>query len=595
MNKLHKLPQELINQIAAGEVIERPSSVVKELVDNSIDAKATKITIKLENGGIDLIEISDNGSGIEKEALLEIFEPHTTSKISTLDDLNTLLTMGFRGEALSTIQSIAQVSVTSKQEGSQSGSTLELSSKTVKSAPREVGTTISVRKIFDQIPARKKFLKTHETEYRKILDILLRYFIQFPNIHFILIKDQKEVYNLPAVSQTPEINKERVDAVIKGGIFSDSIQIHSDGAGIKISGVVAHPNRKASRTAHQYIFVNRRGVWDSGVARAVLQGFSRYIPHGSKIPFIVSIDIEPNLVDVNVHPRKEEVRFINPYRIFSAVENAVSDALNRSISAKTESINISNEKSETTENTQQSFDTFTPSAQYSNPKELNFSKRGKEYSVKSGLKFSQSILKDEGKERYESTEQFKNISQMFNKYIFVEFENDLWVIDQHAAAERITFEKLERSLESESKDIQNLLVPISIEADPSQLSFTSENIQFFKDLGFDIEIKDGSIEISSIPAFLNVSSAQNVFENIWKLDIEDMDMKNEFEKAKQDIFATIACHSSIRSGQALSQEECIGVFVQLQQCTNQYSCPHGRPIIWKMKLSEIDTNFDRTY
>ena len=257
--KLHRLSTEVINQIAAGEVIERPASVVKELVDNSIDAGATKIVIKVREGGMRLIEVSDNGIGIPKEFLSDVFTAHTTTKLETLDDLNNLLSMGFRGEALSTIVAVSDVSMISKFEDEEIGSEIVFNSPSdfkIKKSARESGTIISVENIFEKIPARKKFLKTAQTEYRNILNILTPYFLMYSNINWEVYKDDKKVIDLKNEDTLPgKIEKTRVKEVLKQDFVDRMEKVFFEGNGIQISGLVAHPSDHLSRTKYQYVFI----------------------------------------------------------------------------------------------------------------------------------------------------------------------------------------------------------------------------------------------------------------------------------------------------------------------------------------------------
>lgn len=586
--KLNTLPQEIVNQIAAGEVIERPASIVKELMDNSIDADATKIQIKVVNGGIDLIEISDNGIGIPHESLRDIFKPHTTSKISTLEDLNTLLTMGFRGEALSTIQSISEISLTSKHTTSNTAYQIVfkgINDFEIQKAARERGTVISVKNIFANIPARKKFLKTAQTEYKKIMDILYPYFIIYPNIHFTVIKDSKTVIELSIVNDPIE----RVKKILKGDFVERMIKVFFNGNGIKISGYVAHPSDHQKRSSNQYIFVNKRPIWDNGIARAVLQGYERYIPFGEKVPFVLFIEIDPDTIDVNVHPRKEEIRFLNPFRVYMSVEQAVKNAVASVTSYKV-------------------VDTpFTSEIPKSGVVNKEYTKRDIRFnenrggSVRDSLLFSKEVLKDiTSQPKVSEVEQkeelaFRNIFQIFNKYIVIEFTNDtLWIVDQHAAAERITFEKLLKS-DKNVLQIQNLLVPHTLTfSDNEILIFTKLN-DFFKSIGFDYNIKGNSLNIISTPVEFVDADYDKIFDEILTFGYESSDISKEIIRLRENILATISCHTSIRAGQHLHREEMTELYKELVQCDNPYSCPHGRPAVWKMKLSEIDSNFERTY
>ncbi len=596
---LNKLPQELVNQIAAGEVIERPASVVKELVDNSIDAGATKITVKVVNGGIDSIEVSDNGVGIPRENIEDIFKAHTTSKISSLEDLNNLLTMGFRGEALSTIVSVSSVRLVSKYEGEELANEISYSNGTqskVKSSARESGTSILVNNIFENIPARKKFLKSPQTEYKKIYEILLPYFLIYPNIHFVLQRDSKVVLDLNEIpnSRANNVEKVRLKEILKETFVERSLKLSYHGSGTKISGFVGHPSDHQKKASHQYLFVNRRPVKDFGISRAVYQGMERYMPHGEKIPYVVLLDINPELIDVNVHPRKEEVRFLNPFRVYSAVEEAVKKTVESATSYRKEEpvSNIGN----------------TSQSKVYVPRDISFKEKSSG-SVRDSLLFSREALNEYvpvQKEDFLGTptsslvqkEDFKtirNIFQIFNKYIVVEFEEDiLWVIDQHAAAERITFERLKKSKPGESTN-QKFLVPFEIEMSEVEILAMEELNQFFMDLGFEYTIKENGISVSASPSEFVNTDFKKFFDEIFSLSDDIRNLSKEIARLKEDIYATMACHGSVRSGQSLHREEMFDIYKKLVKCDNPYSCPHGRPAVWKMKLSDIDMNFERTY
>lgn len=595
---LNTLPQDIVNQIAAGEVVERPASVVKELVDNSIDANSTKIQIKIENGGIDLIEVSDNGVGIPQENLGRVFMPHTTSKISSLEDLNTLLTMGFRGEALSTIQSVANVNLISKYIDSDVAGEILFKSVndfSIKKAARESGTVVRVKNIFGNIPARKKFLKTAQTEYKKILDVLYPYFLIYPNIHFTVVKDSKTVIDLKEIKDSKEntVVKERVDEILKEDFVKRMLKVFYDGSGVKISGLTGHPSDHQKRSNHQYIFVNRRPIWDSGIVRAVLSGYERYIPHGERVPFLLLIDIRPDLIDVNVHPRKEEIRFLNPFRAYSAVEEAVKKALSTTMSYKLES-----EYKPSTTQTPSLVNTDFQGKRYKS-KDISF-KQTQSGSVRDSLLFSKEVLDDtsyikDDAQQDDLNTSFRNIFQIFNKYIVIEFENEtLWIVDQHAAAERITFEKLKDSKAIKSEQ-QNLLVPISIKFSEKEIVVLDELKGFFNDLGFEYLIQKEGIEILSTPVEFVGADFRKLFDEIFELSEDISYISKNIDRLREDILATISCHGSVRSGQSLHREEMIDIYKKLIKCENPYSCPHGRPAVWKLRLSDIDSNFERTY
>lgn len=595
--KLNKLTEQVINQIAAGEVIERPSSVVKELIDNAVDAQASKIEIKIKNGGLDLIEVSDNGIGIPSENMSLIFDSHTTSKIKDIEDLNTLLSMGFRGEALSTITSVSEVILTSKYEQEEFGSEIKFDEKgksEVKKTAKERGSTVRVENIFYNVPARRKYLKTAQTEYRKIYELLCNYFLIYPNIRFTLEKDGKVSKNLPSVinANSGEITKERVEEVV--GESENFLKLFYEGSGIKVSGYIAHPSTHSSRSSKLYIFVNNRPVVDRGIVRAVYEGYSRYLPYGEKIDFVVNIKINPEIVDVNVHPRKEEVRFENPYRVYSAIESAVKHTLEKEFSFSDVSSDSSKRDFASMRKSFRSSD--SKPKQYQSPN-IYMGKRSN--SVKDSLLFSKELLEQKPQPDQDlllgSEENgIVNMFQVFNKYIVIEFNNEeLWIVDQHAAAERINFEKLLRG--KDKIDIQSYLVPVTVKLKEEEAMFLKEFKEFFSNIGIEYDLEEKGVKLKSVPVEFANSDFSEVFKEIFSLEDDTETLTKNFKRLKENVLATISCHSSIRSGQKLSKEEMYNIYSDLLHCRNPYSCPHGRPAVWKLTLKEIDSNFERTY
>lgn len=626
---IKKLPQEIVNQIAAGEVIERPASVIKELLDNSIDAGAKNIEIEIKDGGLKLIQISDNGKGIAKEDLLMAFEPHATSKISDINDLNTLMTMGFRGEALSTIQSIARVTVISKTAGTELAYSLKFNTnednQVIQSAARTNGTTIRVEDLFFNIPARQKYLRSADTEFRKIFEILTPYFLIHPEITFKLIKDGKQYLHYlkidGAVANT--LHPNRIKDVIKAEYSNNLIDFYYEGDGAIIGGYTAHPNYRSAKSAESFVFVNNRPVNDKGIVRSVLQGYSRFIPFGEKIPFLIMVNLNPSSVDVNVHPRKEEVRFVNPYRVYSAIEQAITSALKKQINSNfTQADKDENEynrlrsDSNTVSNVNSNSDTLLFDADRTSYrrdsrgiiKEVSFNKPTS-FDIQKSLEFSREVLSDKEENLLNTTEFTQDfitnngqgdnqkpvsISQIFNKYIIVEFTEEVWFIDQHAAAERAFFERLNRNLISDVKNIQHLLLAQELDLTDSQMLFIKENLEFFAKIGFEFEINE-KVSLKSVPSDLAQADMDYVFKQMFDLSSESLDLENNYNKSREDIIATMACHSSVRAGQKLSTQECYKIYYDLMNCENKFSCPHGRPAIWKQKITDLDKHFLRTY
>jgi len=622
-NRIEKLSQDVINKIAAGEVIERPASVVKELVDNSVDAGATKIDIKIASGGLKLIEVSDNGIGIKKEDLAMAFEPHATSKIKSLEDLNSIMTMGFRGEALSTIQSVAEVTAVSKFHSDDSGNKIEINNgkfSNLEKSPRDTGTTITVKDIFREIPARLKYMKSPDTEYRKILEILYPYFLIHPEIHFTLTKDSKTVLNLPVIQGAIKntIHPARVRSLIKSDFTEALFDFFYEGEGIKIGGILPHPKYHTPKTQWQYTFVNNRPISDKGIYKAIHEGFSGYIPDSERIPYIINITLSPQSVDANVHPKKSEVRFANPYRIYIAVEEAVIACLKKNIKlSEVSNVNTYYSSKDSKEevdfsrlrgqisgksDSYSSFDSYK-----SGNRVLDFRKQRDSSIIKESINFSEEALKNSvlvqnslfeiNDVNGSDTPTYISLHQLFNKYIVVEFTENIWVVDQHAAAERVTFERLLRNSKNKIKDIQKLLTPEDIELDIMTFQFIKENLEVFKEIGFELELKDklNTILIIAIPAELIGTDFVKIFKDLLKESEEGFGIQKKAKDMQKEIIALVSCHTSIRTGQKLEYQRMNELIKSLVKCDNPYSCPHGRPVVWKLSLPQIDKNFDRTY
>jgi DNA mismatch repair protein MutL len=404
-------------------------------------------------------------------------------------------------------------------------------------------------------------------------------------------------------------------------IFPDNtgLAIFYDGSGISMNGYVAHPSLHGPRVMKQYVFINGRPITERGIVRAVYEGYSRYLPFGEKIPFVLNITIRPDLVDVNVHPRKEEVRFTNAFRVYSAVQEAVQHTLEKALSynSKTSDEGIDgNQPSGVSGNNQNSFADMRSrfmgkrngagdNRSYMDGGSGDISFNNKASSVRDSLLFSKQAMEqssmslnlhneiNDEKDMIGGTS-FTNIFQIFDKYIVIEFPNErLWIIDQHAAAERINFERISKN-EKDKQNIQTLLVPQQLTFTQEEKLFLEEYMQFFKDLGFDYEITVNGIDLHTTPVEFTFD-IEKMFKEMFELADNPAILKQNFEKLRHDILATIACHTSVRSGKKLDRSEMISIFYELLKCQNPYSCPHGRPAIWKLTLDLIDKNFERTY
>ncbi|MBN2100539.1 DNA mismatch repair endonuclease MutL [Candidatus Dojkabacteria bacterium] len=610
-NIIKKLDQKLIDQIAAGEVVERPASVLKELLDNAIDAGATKITIRVHQGGIKRIEVQDNGVGMSPSDLSLSIQPHTTSKIEKISDLNKVETLGFRGEALASIASVSKVRIASlaSVDYSESGqNTIQATQISIEGGEkiseevvsRDFGTTVVIEDLFYNVPARRKFLKTPRTEYRKLLDTFIPVSLINPQIHFVFQVDDREVYNLPSVTEVGAgtIHPQRLSEVIKG---LDFVGLFYDGEGITVGGVVGHPKHHGGKVSSQFIYVNGRPVWDNGIAKAVTVGASRFIPDGMRVPFVIAINLPPDGVDVNVHPRKTEVKFANPFRIYSAVEKSVKAAYEENLGKNIES---------------DEYHRFRKDGVISNIGHLEKDEEsgddtyvvGKKYGVRQSMEFSRMLLQDHpvnaddsgfakfDKDSEPSSDEVTAARQFMSRYIVASVGEELWIVDQHAAAERIRFETLIEEYSKKKVEVQNLLSPLSVEIGKSDIEFVKENVGFFEKLGFILKVEEG-VDLAGVPSILSDADHAAVFMSVIEeiRDVEEFKDKDEIldDKFKSSVIATMACHSSVRMNQKLSDEESLNLVKNLLNCANSYSCPHGRPIVWRLEKKDIEVHFDR--
>jgi DNA mismatch repair protein MutL len=618
MSSIKKLDPNLVDQIAAGEVVGRPASVVKELVENSIDAGADKIEIAIEDGGKKSITIKDNGLGMSVEDLEVAVESHTTSKIDSLEDIINIRTLGFRGEALSSIASVSKMKIASLEKGGDKAYKVSVDGGE-KSEPeitsRNRGTTIAVEDIFYNVPARRKFLKTDKTEYRKVLEVFSPIALINPQVHFILKSDGREVYNLPSVNDVNQgaIHPDRLSELFKDIEF---VELFYDGESITVGGVVAHPRHHKSRTRNRYVFVNGRPVWDSGIVKAVSVGASRFIPATEKVPFAISVNVSPKYVDVNVHPQKSEVRFSNPYRVYSAVEKAVKASYEKDLQEDESDAEFARFRK----------DGVRQGLSHTEAKDID---TRKVYDSQDSLRFSRMVLEDSrqagkssaDKQQREDTEvrsffdsevaESKGAEtaadgqpsfgapteQFLNRYIVTQRGSELWIVDQHAAAERIRFETLLDNYENKSIESQMLMDIKEIELSKGEVAFVNENKETLEQLGYSLEIDDSSVKLKAVPALLQGGDHESVIMEI----LDELEQIDDFAdkqgilrgKYRDSVIATMACHSSVRMNRKLARQEADGIVRDLMRCRNSYSCPHGRPIIWKLSPKEIEKHFER--
>jgi DNA mismatch repair protein MutL len=563
MGLINILPQDLINQIAAGEVIERPASVVKELLENALDAQAQSIRIEIEGGGIDLIRVADDGLGMEDEDLELAVLRHATSKIQRQSDLFSIHTLGFRGEALPSILSVSRATISTRTSRSPKGFSLLIEAgrivdKMMKGMPE--GTIVEVKDLFFNTPARKKFLKTIATEQRHIIDIISRYAIAYPSRRFLLSMNGRNVLNLREDSTL----EERVKSIWGKGLDNKLKPFSEQRPAISIHGIIASPDETRPNRSGIYTYVNNRSVRDQTLTAAVIEGY-RGMLMKQRFPLAtIFIDIEPSEVDVNVHPAKAEVRFKKTSAVFGSVAKTIRETITGTQRAP---VTIPG--------------TLTDTYQVRDYIPQKYSS-GADQKIKE-VAFFQPNLFEETKTRYCDT---SVIGTLHNTYILLEDDSFLYILDQHAAHERITYERLKKMHGAAGTRAQMLLTPLLLELSPFEYSAFGEIAEYVLQLGIETApFGDNTLAVRSIPLMLEKGDMKRII-----LDLINEVLQGNLKKDDymHGILSTIACHRSIRSGDMISRPEIAALLRDLDEIDSPLTCPHGRPLFKKIAIDEIE-------
>lgn len=594
MGKILKLDQKVINQIAAGEVVERPASVVKELIDNSLDAGATEIEIKIENGGISLIEVADNGMGILADDLLLALAPHATSKLNQIDDLLSLQTLGFRGEALASISAVSRLTLQSKHQSETTAWQVALSddgqyrtSKTVLSG----GTVVSVADLFYNVPARKKFLKQATTEFNHIMDLVTRFALIYPNVAWRLWHNGREQLNFSIT----DIWFNRIVDVLGKDKLNDWQSFSWESEKIKISGFISKPNHWQNRRNHQYIYVNHRPITSPLIHKAIIEGIGHLLPPGFYPGYLIHLEMPSESLDVNVHPRKSEVKFSDEHLVFSAVRQLINNQMSQS---EVLSGDVPSGMSVPFPNKVATWPSASANKNYHsvfNLKKPVSSLNSISKPLYEPIKLVPQTLSlaDSGSATENNQPVWRVLGQWGTEFILVETTAGLMIIDQHALAEGLLFLKLKRASETPSEvRKQSLLIPAQLE-----MSAWQENLFFeFKDvlleLGFEVENFGGrTYLVQAVPADLWAVDAGQLLLGILN-DLALDDKTVEVEKKRDQILKYASCRGAIKFGDRLD-ESVMKSLVQEMFDLNAHTCAHGRPIYWLITESEALKKFER--
>lgn len=605
-----------INKIAAGEIIERPASVVKELVENSIDAGATSITIEIKGYGKNYIRVTDNGTGIESDDLELAFMRHTTSKINKIEDLEKIKSLGFRGEALASISAVSQVKVITKTDNNLIGNQIilhggKIINKEEVGCPK--GTTIIVTNLFYNTPVRAKFLKSESKETSKVNDIIYKLALSNPNISFKYIKDDKVIFKTRGSG-----NEEDIIYNLFGRNFLNSlIKIDFKSYNYLIKGFISEPSFTRGNRSHQYFFVNNRYIKSNLLSKTIESAYGTLLPQNRFPVIIFYLFIPPHEIDVNIHPTKTEVRFKNEKEICDIIYNAIKNTLKKKDLTPHIDIYNKNNKFEIQTNFINTLD--TKDNYYSSSSNILMNKLdeiGYEKLIKREEKegFSSSINNESlGNKRVnndslikENFEEFKQetplknlqiIGTLFSTYILAEdkFNSVLYIIDQHAAHERIMFEKLKKQLENQIIISQQMLVPEIINLTFNEYKKVELNLELFNKLGFTIEsFGKNSVVLRSVPVVFNKPNAKELFLDILD-NLDDFDNKPESNyELRLEKIMKLACTSSIKAGDKIDEMEISNLIIELSKTENPYTCPHGRPTIIKLTKLDLEKKFKRT-
>ncbi len=599
--RIHSLPTQLINQIAAGEVVERPSSVVKELVENSFDAGACQVSIEIEQGGMRLIKIRDDGCGIDKDDLPLALSRHATSKIASLQDLEQVASMGFRGEALPSISSVSRLTLISRIPDTDCAWSVHADGSeqdfNPQPDPHPPGTTIEVRDLFYNTPARRKFLKTEKTEFAHIETLIQRMALSRFDIAFSLQHNQKDVLKLkPAL--TVEQQNQRVAGICGSAFIENAVTIDFAASGLQLTGWVGLPTFSRSQQDMQFFYVNNRLVKDKLIAHAVRQAYQDVLFHGRHPVFVLYLILDPTLVDVNAHPAKLEVRF----REGRLVHDFLFSALHRSLADLRPGFQ---DIATTTRDLPHSalppipISPNNPPATYqSRPPQQSHLPIQVEEHIRQYAKLVPDMLSAAPAQPETTTaDGFPPlgyaIAHLHSIYILSETRTGVILVDAHAAHERVTYERLKHQYQHGTLASQPLLLPIKITVSPAEADLAEQSPEIFTSLGFDVgRLGPETLVLRAVPALLRNTDVETLLRDVLA-DLVEHGMSQRVQEHIQELLATMACHGSVRAHRRLSIDEMNALLREMETTERSGQCNHGRPTWIALSTAELDKFFLR--
>ncbi len=607
MGNIKILSEDLVNKIAAGEVVERPASVVKELLDNAYDGNASTITIDVEDGGMKKVLVVDNGSGMSKEDVELAFKPHATSKLFTTDDLLNIHNYGFRGEALSSIASVSKVTLKSRRSEDQLGTEIKIAGGEVISISETgcpVGTSVLIEDLFYNVPARKEFVKSTQAEYRAVLSIVEAHAIANPKIGLSLTKDGKSIYTLPKDQQL----EDRVKMMLGADTYEKLVPIFFEHPHIEIYGFAGKPELAGERKREQFLFVNKRNISDKQLSFAVKNAYGSLIPKNNYPVYVLFVDVPPNIVDVNVHPRKEEVKFSNTNLIFSSIKSAVKGALDRvdltpgSQNNKDDFGDFRNFGFPASSRPTNQQSPMMPSSNQMGKFRPPFNSpagNGAGAGNKSGNTFANTFWDSPIRESNYGKPQTvtkSKLLQIHNLYLITESEDGVLIYDQHAVHERKFYEKLKNNQQASAsgQETQGMTVPVVLNLSVHESEILGEYREQIQQAGFKIEdFGPNAYKVIEIPAAAVNIDIKSLFHEL----LEDLDKDEEMKTTDSQtdkMLTYLSCRMAYKAGDSIPLEEAQALIDSLDETDTKYTCPHGRPVKVEITLKELSKMFKRT-
>jgi DNA mismatch repair protein MutL len=614
---IRELPGELISQIAAGEVVERPASVVRELVDNALDAGATHITVRLLSGGVRLISVEDNGAGIPADELPIALKRHATSKITSLNELESVGTMGFRGEALAAIHSVSELSILSRTAQQDHAMRLDGRSGELQAAARALGTTVEVKELFYSTPARRKFLKTDATELAHCVEAVRRHALSRPNVGFEIWHDGKLVEQWRSQTGNEELDRRLAD-VLGADFLKNSVAVQFTQGNLHVFGRAGIPDAARARADHQFLYVNGRFVRDKVVTHAARSAYEDVL-HGHRQPvYALYLDMDPTRVDVNVHPTKIELRFRDGREVHQAVRHAVESALAipRANAAMVQDAAADNAIAAASAWRVPAWQQAPMALQGQNVQDLGQiwqKSKGFSASIADGVqKFYGTPDMHGGNQGFtnngaspdvsntaahqdtnESWPLGKALAQLQGIYILAENKQGLVLVDMHAAHERIVYEQLKLQIDAHQLSSQPLLIPATFPATEQEIATAQANEQVLMDLGIEVSLLTAkTLAVRAVPTTLSkgdpVALARSVL-----AELQQHDASTVLQRAQNELLATMACHGAVRANRKLTVEEMNALLRQMEITPRSDQCNHGRPTWRQISLRELDALFMR--